>query len=125
MLHLREPVDFGFPSRRWFRLRGIPGVVSPGTQPHVHLSVRVDLKIRQAQKAGLISRSACNLFDEGLEFNGPEIQPDSDFHQVLLQNHARLSTGRRSGVCYQREFHRISAAVTQDAAVESKTIFLQ
>lgn len=121
----RKPVDFGLPSRRWFRLPGIPGVMSSRTEPYIHLTVRVNLKVCQAQKAGLIACGSRNPLDERLELNGHEIQPDSDFHQVLLQNRPRLSAGLRSRVCYEREFHRIPAAVTQGPAVESKTILLQ
>src|SRR4030088_1803743 len=64
-LSAHEAVDFRFPQRFWLLLAWVPLVIFRGTQPDVHLCVRSQAHIGEAQQARFIVEGASDALNQG------------------------------------------------------------
>jgi len=119
-LRLHQAIDLRFPSRGRFGLPGIPLMIFRGAEPDVHLAVRVDIGVGEAEQTSLVVVGARNTLDQRRKIKGHHIHFDSDLRKILLNHGDHLFAGFIAGARDDREFDAIAQPIAKSTAVEAE-----
>src|ERR1700733_5175434 len=124
-LRSHQLVDLRFPGclRRFF-LR-IPLVVLRGAQPHVHLLVRVQIHIRQAQQNRLIIEGLRHALDQRREVQCYDIDVDTDLLQIVLNQNGHALAIFVPGVRNDGKDNRVALVILECAILHAESRDLQ
>src|SRR5262249_50589581 len=82
-------------------------------QPDGHLTVRVQIRIDQAEQAGVVIKRAGHSLDESRKVQSDDVQLDSNLRKVLLNHRGHFLSRGVTRVGDHRELHAIASAVSK------------
>ena len=101
-------------------MRGAPGVLRPRTQPDVHLVDRVLGHVRKSEQTGLVLRRPRDALDECAKIQSDNVDADTNFTQVRLDQRGYGLPCSIPRIGDQRELHLVAVFVPQHAVAERK-----
>src|SRR5690242_12094825 len=118
-------VDFGFPGRCGRFLFRVPLMVFAGAQPNVHLPIRVEIRVNQAEDTGLVIESASHSLNQGGKVQGNDIDLDSHLRKVLLNHRGYLFARGVAGIGDYRKLNVIARAIFQSVVLKAEASLRQ
>src|SRR3984885_538577 len=107
-LRPHQTVDLGLPWSFWSLLLRIPLVILRRTQPHVHLTVRIEIDVGESQNDRLVVERLSHALNQGREVERNHIYVDADLLQIILDQHRHALAYLVSGVRDNRKHNLIA-----------------
>src|SRR5271165_4968732 len=124
-LRSHQAVNLRFPWRCRRLLLGVPLVSIGRTQPDVHLLVRIEVDVHQAQQHSFIVEVLGDSLNQRWEIKGHDVDGDAERAQVLLDHRGHPFPRTVAGVGNDGKLDLVAIAIAQFACRELKAVLLE